>query len=351
MIQQQNEPLTSPQFYCQPQTSSRNLFWNYTRIGVQAYQSCPEGSTGQVHWLCAVTGATGTGRFHPIASPNFGQCRTKWLERVARQLGSLLDYNGIGSTTNGHAFVDASGTPTGEWRSLNAIMDDLVQLTSVRQLFSEDLKRIDIMFGQTLAQLRSFGAINGAGSGLILTQTTSTFVPATNSDSSNSNSNNVYEQFLIKLCSIVANLFEQSQRTGWLEMAPLERAKFEQQLVGRIREAALLVAQSVASASSLSLTGSAPQDDPMQYLPKPIKLPNLYVAFKPTSSVIQSIQTTSESNFDEAAHLAAANGWQLDDFSIQPSLMSELSSNGTYYCYPLSLLLHAPLLCNRRLTP
>lgn len=61
--------------YCHP-TTSRTLFWNWTLLGEEAIQICPQGSTGFARWACGMDGSWSSDM------PNFGECHSQWLTRV-----------------------------------------------------------------------------------------------------------------------------------------------------------------------------------------------------------------------------------------------------------------------------
>ena len=65
--------------HCQPKTM-RNLFWNWTRIGEDAIQVCPQGSSGFARWSCGIDGLWSS------QIPNLGECQSQWLGRLEQRL-------------------------------------------------------------------------------------------------------------------------------------------------------------------------------------------------------------------------------------------------------------------------
>ena len=65
--------------HCQPKTM-RNLFWNWTRIGEDAIQVCPQGSSGFARWSCGLDGVWSS------QIPNLGECQSQWLGRLEQRL-------------------------------------------------------------------------------------------------------------------------------------------------------------------------------------------------------------------------------------------------------------------------
>jgi len=65
--------------HCQPKTM-RNLFWNWTRIGEDAIQVCPQGSSGFARWSCGPDGLWSS------QIPNLGECQSQWLGRLEQKL-------------------------------------------------------------------------------------------------------------------------------------------------------------------------------------------------------------------------------------------------------------------------
>ena len=65
--------------HCQPKTM-RNLFWNWTQIGEDAIQVCPQGSSGFARWTCGIDGLWSS------QIPNLGECQSQWLGRLEQRL-------------------------------------------------------------------------------------------------------------------------------------------------------------------------------------------------------------------------------------------------------------------------
>ncbi|XP_011300624.1 latrophilin Cirl isoform X4 [Fopius arisanus] len=70
--------------YCQP-TMARNLFWNATRAGDIAVQSCPGGANGVARWRCIATEDSATWYRD---SPDLSECRSVWLSSLETRVQS-----------------------------------------------------------------------------------------------------------------------------------------------------------------------------------------------------------------------------------------------------------------------
>jgi len=214
-----------PQQVCGPQTSARNLHWNYTRLGHLATQSCPEGASGRASWLCEAERA----RFWPAWSADFSQCKSNWLLRLARQLDQALELAGK------QPAASESGRKQAE-RILKLLVE-LALMARTKELFSEDLKRIDIMLSQTLAQFRSSAALS-FGAGWQRSQ-----VSASGGGGDEQASGRPLEELFARFADILSSLLDSSQRAAWLELQPAEqRRKLELRLLGHLRDAGVLAA-------------------------------------------------------------------------------------------------------------
>lgn len=210
------------QRFCSPQTSARNLFWNLTRAGQVARQSCPDGATGRASWLCDQERL----RFAPAVSPDFSQCRSIWLARLAHQLNQMLE-------APGKQQQSADMIRQQDEQMLRLVLGELALMARTKELFGEDLKRIDIMISQIIAQLRSLAVLfGGAGS-------QNSWRPAGSLSA-------LYEQLFGKLANILSSLFDLGQRSAWLELQPAElRRRLELRLVSHLKEAGLMLASSM----------------------------------------------------------------------------------------------------------
>lgn len=74
--------------HCPPKTA-RGLFWNWTRIGEDAIQVCPQGSSGFARWSCGDTGMWSS------ESPNLGECQSLWLSRLEQRLMDSASINNL----------------------------------------------------------------------------------------------------------------------------------------------------------------------------------------------------------------------------------------------------------------
>ncbi|XP_063981023.1 latrophilin Cirl-like isoform X4 [Diachasmimorpha longicaudata] len=70
--------------YCQS-TTARNLFWNATRAGDVAVQSCPGGANGVARWRCIATEDSATWYRD---SPDLSECRSVWLSSLETRVQS-----------------------------------------------------------------------------------------------------------------------------------------------------------------------------------------------------------------------------------------------------------------------
>ena len=214
MIQQQ---------FCAPQASSRNLYWNSTRAGQVARQACPDGATGSASWICDFERL----RFVPLLSPDFSQCNSIWLARLARQLDQMLEASPSKQVANAEL-----GRQQDE-RTIRMILEELNQMAQTKLLFGEDLKRIDIMISQMIAQLRSLSVITGGWR---------------SSAFSDGPGNSIQEELFAKLASIVSSLFDPSKRSAWLELQPAEASRrLEGRLLNHLKESGLMLANSMGS--------------------------------------------------------------------------------------------------------
>lgn len=207
------------QSYCPPMDSERGSRWNYTRANQVARLNCPEGSSGRASWFCDPE----TLRFSPLWSPDFSQCKLRWLERLLGDMEKILQRSS--------SSLDSADTLLKQSNDLvRLIVNDLVLLTRTRELFSEDLKRIDQMLGQIIAQFR-------ASQRLPLVDSTAFAA--------------LKEELFVKLVSIVSSLFESLQRKAWLELQPQDlRQKIELRLISYLRDSGMLLGSSSSSAAA-----------------------------------------------------------------------------------------------------
>lgn len=236
------------QHFCPPQTSARNLHWNYTRAGRLARQDCPEGSIGEVSWLCDADRL----RFLPQWSPDFSKCRLSWLERLSQQLDRMLE-------SPGKQQQSPEATRLQNEQILKLVLTDLTLMASTKELFSEDLERIDIMISQILAQFRSLSVVFGS--------LDSWRSPVLQGGARSNNFAFLYEDLFKKLVSVVSSLFDASQRSAWLEIKQAgERQRLEQRFLVHLKEAGVLMAN--VFGSSLAT-----------YQLEPIRQPNVFAGF------------------------------------------------------------------------
>lgn len=213
-----------PQVFCAPQRSAHNLYWNYTRRGQVARQSCPDGFSGTASWTCEAQ----SGRFAPAWSPDFSQCRSIWIQRLALQLEQLLKWPPAASRPQQQVGDFYAGQQNEI--ALKALLNDLALKARTTKLFSEDLRRIDAMINQIIAHFKSLSV---AGLNSWRPQPTSS-----------ANLSQMYEVLLGKIVDIVSSLFDLSQRNAWLEIQPLERKRLEQRYLNHLRDSGLLMASS-----------------------------------------------------------------------------------------------------------
>lgn len=232
--QQQQQQALPGHLYCGPQ-NSRNLYWNFTRAGQSARQSCPDGSIGRASWLCDAERL----RFRPAWSADFSQCKSIWLQRLANQLDSLLESASNKQQSNNGELIRQQNEQT-----LRMVLNDLALMARTKDLFSEDLKRIDIMIGQIIAQLRSLSVSISAPSNSW--RTSATQQPANNPFGT------LYEELFSKLVSIVSSLFDKSQRFAWLEVQPAElRRRLERRFLNHLKESGAMLAGSLSASQQL----------------------------------------------------------------------------------------------------
>lgn len=267
--------------YCGPQTSSRNMFWNYTRAGQTASQSCPAGSLGKASWFCEPERL----RFRPSWSADFSQCRSVWLQRLAGQLEQLLEAPG----KTGSAAADLVRQQ--HEQTMRSVLNELALMARTKELFGEDLKRIDIMIGQIIAQLRSL-SVSVAGS-----------LPAFGSAAGAPPfGSSLYEELFGKLLQLVSALFELAQRNAWLEVHPGDmRRRLELRFLGHLRESGAMLAG--------SLVGQQPQS---------WRQPNAFAAI----TVINGLEA------DQAQRLGGEPDELASYLKLHQSILRELGSQG-----------------------
>ncbi|XP_015596630.1 latrophilin Cirl isoform X3 [Cephus cinctus] len=66
-----------------PQVAARNLFWNTTRAGNVAVQSCPGGANGLARWRCV---ARGDSAVWYRETPDLSECRSVWLTSLENRV-------------------------------------------------------------------------------------------------------------------------------------------------------------------------------------------------------------------------------------------------------------------------
>merc|ERR1712209_394850 len=77
--------------HCPPK-NSRGLYWNWTKMGEDAIQVCPQGSSGFARWSCGLDGMWSSER------PNLGECQSLWLSRLEQRLqGATSSLNNVAS--------------------------------------------------------------------------------------------------------------------------------------------------------------------------------------------------------------------------------------------------------------
>ena len=295
VIQQQQQ---QQQLFCPPQTSARNLFWNATRAGQVARLPCPEGSSGRwATWLCDYERL----RFVPALSPDFSQCHSNWLARLSKQLYQMLE------PPASRQQASASSRQQDE-QMIRSILGELSLLAKTKELFGDDLARIDVMISQMIAQLKSTGASQSQSAAAAFGQ------PQLVS---------IHNELFAQLASICSSLFDPFQRNAWLELASAEaRRHLEARLLGHLREAGLMFAQSVAP----------PQLADMQ----PIRQPNVLAG---VSVIINGqLRTAADRNSNElslanrpfddnnGALLSAETGGA--ELRLPARLLQELATDG-----------------------
>lgn len=168
---------------CAPELSARNLVWNATRAGQWARQACPEGASGRASWYCDPDRL----RFTPTRGPDLSQCRSSWLARLAGQLDQTL-----------------ARPPSQAEQAPRALLAELALLSRTRELFGEDLKRLELMLGQLM---RAHAHL---------------WPPV---------------ELLQRLAALVSSLLEPAQSQAWLELEPDQRQQLEWRLLAHLRDA------------------------------------------------------------------------------------------------------------------
>jgi hypothetical protein len=304
ILQQQQQQ----QQYCSPQISSRNLFWNFTRSGQLARQPCPEGSGDRwVSWLCDPERL----RFVPALSPDFTQCQSTWLARLNQQLYQMLE------VPTSRQQLSPSARQQDE-QMIKSILGELSLLTKTKELFSGDLRRIDDMINQMIAQLKSasnLAAANPAAAPI-------------NSYPGQTQLVSIYSEMFAQLASICSSLFDSFQRNAWLELPSAEaRRHLEARLLNHLKEAGLMFAQSLTPDQLVDM--------------QPIRQPNVVAGI----SVIMNNQLrpmAAASSPEKASNELNLSGRLYDDnngallssddnnagFKLSPQLLTELAADG-----------------------
>lgn len=322
--------------YCPPQSSSRNLYWNYTRAGSAARQACPEGSSGKTSWYCDPERL----RFTPLWSPDFTQCKSTWLARLANQLDHMLEM-----PSKQQLSTDALKQQNEQ--ILKVVLNDLALMARTKELFSEDLKRIDIMISQIITQIRSLSALYGSANFNSWRSPPSSAANfnigggITPSGNGLNSFNIMYEDLFNKLVNIVSSLFDTSQRSAWLDMQPNEyRKKLEQRFLNHLKDAGILLA---TSANQLSPTMEFRQANVFASLT--VINNGLSAAtssrFSPLNTNLMDSLVGNDFNLQQLSKLSNKfttlednNQQQMDnqlsEFKINASILRELVTNGKF---------------------
>lgn len=287
--------------HCAGQASQRNLYWNATRAGQWARQPCPDGSSGMASWFCDADRL----RFWPAQQADLSQCRTNWLAKIANQLEQMLE-----APSKHYQSVELARQQNEQL--LRVVLGDLALLVRSKEVFGEDLKRIDVMISQVIGQLRSYSALIG-WSGQLGSGSPAAAAAA---------QGGLFGDLFNRVAQIVSGLFEFGQRGAWLELASQEqRQQLELRLLHHLRDSGALMA---AAASTMA----------------PTRLANVL------ANVIDVRQALEESDSNQLSfHLrqlwtgASANRLPMDEleetswespseFKIQAPLLKELMANG-----------------------
>ena len=248
------------------------MFWNYTRVGQVARQPCPEGSTGRVSWSCDSERL----RFVPLVSPDFSQCRSSWLGRLSQQLDQLLEAplaRQQFSTRPSESLLRKL-----DEQVVRQVLAELGLMARTRELFGEDLKRIDIMISQVISQLKSLAALYATNGASYYSTTASNPVATLN------------EQLFKQVANIVSILFDLAQRNAWLELQPAEsRKRLEVRFLNHLRDAGLMFAS--------SQTGDQLQEESLSG--QPLRFANLVAGVTVISSSSLLKQTSADGTTNE----------------------------------------------------
>lgn len=323
--------------YCSPQSSSRNLYWNYTRAGSIARQACPEGSSGKVSWFCDLERI----KFVPAWSPDFTQCKSNWLTRLANQLDRMLEMPSKSQLSSSSELLKQQNE-----QILKVVLNDLSLMARTKELFSEDLKRIDIMISQIITQIRSLSALYGNNLGNSWRSSSSPVVAALGTNQNSFNA--LYEDLFNKLVNIVSSLFDVSQKTAWLDIQPNEvRRKLEQRFLNHLKDSGILLAN------------SANQLNPMiEFGIQPFRQANVFAAitvinnglmahqnsrFSPLNTNLMDSEGNSEfsllqqlkqqqqaTNLNKFTTFEDNYNNQISDFKIHSMVLRELVANGKF---------------------
>lgn len=340
---QETTVIQQPNFadqFCAPQSSSRNLYWNYTRAGSTARQACPEGSSGKTSWFCDPEKL----KFSPLWSPDFTQCKSTWLARLANQLDHMLEMPSKQQ-------LSTEALKQQNEQILRVVLNDLALMARTKELFSEDLKRIDIMISQIITQIHSLSAVYGSASlsswrSQSSSSSSASFNVGETTSRSGSSSNigpnsfNVlYEDLFNKLVNIVSSLFDVSQRSAWLDIQPNEyRRKLEQRFLNHLKDSGILLANSANQLGPIMEFRQANVFAAITVINNGLTATN--TRFSPLNTNLMDLVDGNDFNLQLPFKLSnkfttlednnPQMNYQLSEFKIHTSILRELVTNGKF---------------------
>ncbi len=200
---------------CRP-VSVRGLFWNWTRAGQLAVQTCPPGSRGFAKWRCGDAAKNGGGAAANwyTGSPDLSECESSWLTR----LRSGLREDG----RTGREILEAAR--------------ELADSTADRPLYGGDMALV----GDTVAEL------NRRARKVLSPRTTRGDGDDRYHHHGDDNDDVLLEQVVEHLVMTGSNLLQDGQQMlGWSDLAPADRARAGTSLLSALEETVRLAADAV----------------------------------------------------------------------------------------------------------
>merc|ERR1719225_1373398 len=181
------------------QKNSRGLFWNWTKMGEDAIQVCPQGSSGFARWSCGLDGLWSSQR------PNLGECQSLWLSRLEQRL-------------------------QGASSSLTHVASDLAQSTETKSLYGGDFNIVAKLMQALAHRLRQ-----------------ELYVMPSQSDKEN-----LVAELLQSVLKTASNLLDSSQQIGWDDLNLRKRSTAVTAIMIAVEENALVLAETINNEKNMA---------------------------------------------------------------------------------------------------